>query len=72
MLDHDEYDTESEDHEIDTPLGKYVLSTNNFIVFQGEFNGEPFTNIYSGEYSELRSGIEGILRRRKRGRLPAY
>lgn len=55
MLDHDEYDTESEDHEIDTPLGKYVLSTNNFIVFQGEFNGEPFTNIYSGEYSELRS-----------------
>lgn len=54
MLDHDEYDTESEDHEIDTPLGKYVLSTNNFIVFQGEFNGEPFTNIYSGEYSELR------------------
>lgn len=55
MLDHDEYDTESEDYEIDTPLGKYVLSTNNFIVFQGEFNGEPFTNIYSGEYSELRS-----------------
>lgn len=55
MLDHDEYDTESEDHEIDTLLGKYVLSTNNFIVFQGEFNGEPFTNIYSGEYSELRS-----------------
>lgn len=54
MLDHDEYDTESEDHEIDTPLGKYVLSTNNFIVFQGEFNGEPFTNIYSGEYNELR------------------
>lgn len=54
MLDHDEYDTESEDHEIDTPLGKYVLSTNNFIVFQGEFNREPFTNIYSGEYSELR------------------
>lgn len=55
MLDHDEYDTESEDHEIDTPLGKYVLSTDNFIVFQGEFNGKPFTNIYSRKYNELRS-----------------
>lgn len=55
LLDHEEYDTKpDEDHEIDTPLGKYVLSTNNFIVFQGEFNGEPFTNIYSGEYNELR------------------
>ena len=56
MLDHEEYDTEpDEDHEIDTPLGKYVLSTDNFIVFQGEFNGKPFTNIYSREYNELRS-----------------
>lgn len=55
MLDHDEYDTESEDHEIDTPLGKYVISTDNFIVFQGEFNGKPFTNIYSREYNKLRS-----------------
>lgn len=56
MLDHEEYDTDpDEDHEIDTPLGKYVLSTDNFIVFQGEFNGKPFTNIYSREYHELRS-----------------
>ena len=56
MLDHEEYDTEpDEDHEIDTPLGKYVLSTDNFIIFQGEFNGKPFTNIYSREYNELRS-----------------
>lgn len=56
MLDHEEYDTEpDEDHEIDTPLGKYVLSTDNFIVFQGEFNGKPFTNIYSREYNGLRS-----------------
>lgn len=44
-----------EDHEIDTPLGKYVISTDNFIVFQGEFNGKPFTNIYSRKYNELRS-----------------
>lgn len=56
LLDHEEYDTDpDEDHEIDTPLGKYVLSTDNFIVFQGEFNGKPFTNIYSREYHELRS-----------------
>lgn len=56
MLDHEEYDTDpDEDHEIDTPLGKYVLSTDNFIVFQGEFNGKPFTNIYSRKYNELRS-----------------
>lgn len=56
ILDHEEYDTEpDEDHEIDTPLGKYVLSTDNFIVFQGEFNGKPFTNIYSREYNGLRS-----------------
>lgn len=56
LLDHEEYDTEpDEDHEIDTPLGKYVLSTDNFIVFQGEFNGKPFTNIYSRKYNELRS-----------------
>lgn len=56
MLDHDEYDVNPyEDHKIDTPLGKYVVSTDNFIVFQGEFNGKPFTNIYSGEYNELRS-----------------
>lgn len=56
LLDHEEYDTKpDEDHEIDTPLGKYVLSTDNFIVFQGEFNGKPFTNIYSREYHELRS-----------------
>lgn len=56
MLDHDEYDVNpDEDHEIDTPLGKYVISTDNFIVFQGEFNGKPFTSIYSGEYNELRS-----------------
>ena len=56
LLDHEEYDIDpDEDHEIDTPLGKYVLSTDNFIVFQGEFNGKPFTNIYSREYHELRS-----------------
>ena len=56
LLDHEEYDTDpDEDHEIDTPLGKYVLSTDNFIVFQGEFNGKPFSNIYSREYHELRS-----------------
>lgn len=56
LLNHEEYDTEpDEDHEIDTPLGKYVLSTDNFIVFQGEFNGKPFTNIYSREYNKLRS-----------------
>lgn len=56
LLDHEEYDTKpDEDHEIDTPLGKYVLSTDNFIVFQGEFNGKPFTNIYSRKYNELRS-----------------
>lgn len=56
LLDHEEYDTDpDEDHEIDTPLGKYVLSTDNFIVFQGEFNGKPFTNIYSRKYNELRS-----------------
>ena len=56
LLNHEEYDTDpDEDHEIDTPLGKYVLSTDNFIVFQGEFNGKPFTNIYSREYNELRS-----------------
>ena len=56
LLDHDEYDTDpDEDHEIDTPLGKYILSTDSFIVFQGEFNGKPFTNIYSGEYHELKS-----------------
>lgn len=56
LLDHEEYDTDpDEDHEIDTPLGKYVLSKDNFIVFQGEFNGKPFTNIYSREYHELRS-----------------
>lgn len=56
LLDHEEYDTDpNEDHEIDTPLGKYVLSTDNFIVFQGEFNGKPFTNIYSRKYNELRS-----------------
>lgn len=56
LLDHEEYDTDpDEDHEIDTPLGKYVLNTDNFIVFQGEFNGKPFTNIYSREYNELRS-----------------
>ena len=56
LLDHEEYDTDpDEDHEIDTPLGKYVLSKDNFIVFQGEFNGKPFTNIYSREYNELRS-----------------
>lgn len=56
LLDHEEYDTNpDEDHEIDTPLGKYVLSTDNFIVFQGEFNGKPFTNIYSRKYNELRS-----------------
>lgn len=56
LLDHDEYDTDpDEDHEIDVPLGKYVIDTDNFIVFQGEFNGKPFTNIYSREYHELRS-----------------
>mgnify|MGYP004705289529 FL=1 len=56
LLDHEEYDTDpDEDHEIDTPLGKYFLSTDNFIVFQGEFNGKPFTNIYSRKYNELRS-----------------
>lgn len=56
LLDHEEYDTDpDEDHEIDTPLGKYVLSTDNFIVFQGEFNGKPFTNIYSRKYNKLRS-----------------
>lgn len=56
LLDHEEYDTDpDEDHEIDTPLGKYVISTDNFIVFQGEFNGKPFTNIYSRKYNELRS-----------------
>lgn len=56
LLDHEEYDTDpDEDHEIDTPLGKYVISTDNFIVFQGEFNGKPFTNIYSREYNKLRS-----------------
>ena len=56
LLDHEEYDADpDEDHEIDTPLGKYVLSTDNFIVFQGEFNGKPFTNIYSRKYNELRS-----------------
>lgn len=56
LLDHDEYDTDpDEDHEIDVPLGKYVIGTDNYIVFQGEFNGKPFTNIYSGKYNELRS-----------------
>lgn len=56
LLDHEEYDTDPDEaHEIDTPLGKYVLSTDNFIVFQGEFNGKPFTNIYSRKYNELRS-----------------
>lgn len=56
LLDHEEYDTDpDEDHEIDTPLGKYVIGTDNFIVFQGEFNGKPFTNIYSRKYNELRS-----------------
>ena len=56
LLDHDEYDTDpDEDHEIDVPLGKYVIDTDNFIVFQGEFNGKTFTNIYSREYHELRS-----------------
>lgn len=56
LLDHEEYDTDpDEDHEIDTPLGKYVISTDNLIVFQGEFNGKPFTNIYSREYNKLRS-----------------
>lgn len=55
LLDHEEYTDPDEDHEIDTPLGKYVLSTDNFIVFQGEFNGKPFTNIYSRKYNELRS-----------------
>lgn len=58
LLDHEEYDTDPDEaHEIDTPLGKYVISTDNFIVFQGEFNGKPFTNIYSRKYNELR-GIE--------------
>lgn len=56
LLDHEEYDTDPDEaHEIDTPLGKYVISTDNFIVFQGEFNGKPFTNIYSRKYNELRS-----------------
>lgn len=56
LLDHEEYDTDPDEaHEIDTPLGKYVISTDNFIVFQGEFNGQPFTNIYSRKYNELRS-----------------
>lgn len=56
MLDHDEYDTEPDEyHEIDTPLGKYVLSTDSFIVYQGEFNGKQFTYIYSDEENELRS-----------------
>ena len=56
LLDHDEYDTDpDEDHEIDVPLGKYVIDTDNFIVFQGEFNGKSFTNIYSSEYNELKS-----------------
>lgn len=56
LLDHEEYDTDPDEaNEIDTPLGKYVISTDNFIVFQGEFNGKPFTNIYSRKYNELRS-----------------
>ena len=56
LLDHEEYDTDPDEaHEIDTPLGKYVISTDNFIVFQGEINGKPFTNIYSRKYNELRS-----------------
>lgn len=56
LLDHEEYDTDPDEaHEIDTPLGKYVISMDNFIVFQGEFNGKPFTNIYSRKYNELRS-----------------
>lgn len=56
LLDHEEYDTDPDEaREIDTPLGKYVISTDNFIVFQGEFNGKPFTNIYSRKYNELRS-----------------
>lgn len=56
LLDHEEYDTDPDEaYEIDTPLGKYVISTDNFIVFQGEFNGKPFTNIYSRKYNELRS-----------------
>lgn len=56
LLDHEEYDTDPDEaHEIDTPLGKYVISTDNFIVFQGEFNGKSFTNIYSRKYNELRS-----------------
>ena len=56
LLDHEEYDTDPDEaHEIDTPLCKYVISTDNFIVFQGEFNGKPFTNIYSRKYNELRS-----------------
>ena len=56
LLDHEEYDTDPDEaHEIDTPLGKYVISTDNFIVFQGELNGKPFTNIYSRKYNELRS-----------------
>ena len=42
-------------HPVPVPGKKYVLSTDNFIVFQGEFNGKPFTNIYSRKYNELRS-----------------
>lgn len=48
MIDHNEYDTFS-----DGPLGNYVTATDNFIVFQGIFNGKRYTNIL--EHGELYS-----------------
>lgn len=45
-IDSDEYDIESsESHEINVPLGTYVVATEKFIVFNGTFNGSSFTNI---------------------------
>lgn len=53
LIDSDEYDTDSsESHEINVPIGTYVTVTEKFIVFNGTFNGNRFTNI-------LRSNMHG-------------
>lgn len=55
FLGYNKYDTSSEHHESDGPLGSYVTATERYILFQGIFNGNPFTNVLNIVDSELES-----------------
>lgn len=55
FLGHNKYDISSEHHESDGPLGSYVTGAERYILFQGIFNGEPYTNVLNIFDNELES-----------------